>query len=610
MDFNANDPTRQDGFANAPTQKPRRKRRGCSFIIILIIISVVFGTAVPALKDITSDEEFFGRTVLKPAHQFDEAATDTEDLRDTTHFSEMEYLRPELDTFFSSIDRVKSECSVLSSQEIIPILKEIYDSYSNFNSMFMLASIKNSTDVTDEYYYNEHLWLTQQAPLADQQLELMHYALASSPIADDLEKEYYGIGYFLDYSGTSPYTDELVRLYQEEARIILEYQTAMGNATVTMHGEEVQVVTYLAENADNNYDYIECSRRYYEEYGALCAGLYAELVAVRHGIAAELGYDSYIDCAYAEHSRDYTAEDIQDYLDTLKTGITPLYRMLYDSGELFDYRMPGNLSEEKNMASLRSAAEEMGGEIYDIFLFMEEYGLYDISVSGTKENISFQSYIEEWDAPFLTLNANGTLDDYISFAHEFGHYVDAYINRNLYMNTDIGESCSQAMEFLAILYSSALGEDQGNATHMKMVNLVSLYAEQGAYNAFEEAVYSIPVSELTAEKITETAHDVFTEYGLLTADVYGFYDNMWIDVAHFFSHPFYIVSYITSNDAAFQIYEKELETPGSGIEMFLAMATRDRQLNYLANLRNCGLDPSLSAFRAQKIVDSICEYFE
>lgn len=607
MDFNANDPARQDSFANAP--KKRRKRRGCSFIIILIIISVISGAVVPTVKNLTSDEVYFGRTVMKPAHLPDE--TDTEDTnRDSMHFSEMGYLRPDTDEFFGNIERVINECDILSSQEIIPILDEIYDSYSNFNTMYMLASIKNSADVTDEYYYNEHLWLTQQVPLVDQQLELMNYALASSPAADDLEKEYYGTGYFMDYSGTSPYTDELVRLYQEEARLVLEYQTLMGAATVTMYSEEVDAVAYLAENADDEYNYIECSRQYYEKYGALCSELYAELVKVRHDIAEELGYDSYIHYAYDEYDRDYTAEDIQGYLDTLKTGITPLYRQLYDSGELFEYRLPGNLSEEENLSALRSAAEEMGGEIYDIFLFMEEYGLYDISVSGTKENVSFQSYIEEWDAPFLTLNANGTLDDYLCFAHEFGHYVDAYVNRNFYMNTDIGESCSQAMEFLAIMHSYALGDNRETATHMKMVNLVSLYAEQGAYNAFEEAVYSIPPSELTADKITETAHDVFMEYGLLTEDVYDFYDNMWIDVAHFFSHPFYIVSYITSNDAAFQIYEKELENPGSGVETFLAMASRDRQLNFLANLRNCGLDPSLSSYRAQRIADGLCEYFE
>ena len=37
----------------------------------------------------------------------------------------------------------------------------------------------------------------------------------------------------------------------------------------------------------------------------------------------------------------------------------------------------------------------------------------------------------------------------------------------------------------------------------------------------------------------------------------------WIDVQHFFSAPYYVISYCVSNDAALQIYQLEQETPSA-----------------------------------------------
>ena len=259
--------------------------------------------------------------------------------------------------------------------------------------------------------------------------------------------------------------------------------------------------------------------------------------------------------------------------------------------------------------ALRHACREMGGRVWDIYQYMERNGLFDIEVSGVKANMSFQTYFEDWQAPFILLDATGTFDDYTGFSHEFGHFIDAYINYNSYITTDASESCSQSMEFLAIIYSSYFGTDSEILKEMKMTDLVTLYTEQGAYNAFEEAVYAIPVDELTPERIRQTAHDVFMQYGLIVPGDDPMYDNMWIDIPHFFSNPFYIVSYIISNDAAFQIYEQEMEEPGKGIDTFIALCDRDWDLNYLENMENIGLDASFSTDRANAIVNTILNYF-
>jgi len=596
----------------------KKQRKGCLKPIITAILAIFVLLAkilpdIPHRLIVIQDEDTFGRTVLKEVYVSDDgddiSRTDAPDERGTVHYMFMEYERPDVDAFFAKIDHIEEVCFTLSYDELTVLLDDVYLDYWHFDTMYWLADTKSCTDTTDEYYYEESLYLSNQYPLVDQKIEEMLFALAASPHCEKLDEDYYGGDFLIYYTGESTYNDELVVLLQREAELILEYQTLMGAPTIEIDGETVNVNEYLYSDISDA-DYYKAVEIYYEVYGEKASEIYIELVKTRHEIAHMLGYDSYIDFAYSDYSRDYTPGDVREYIETVCLGVVPLYIELYNSGELYDYYTPGTLSPEENKAALRESCREMGGKIWEIFCYMEDNGLFDIEISDVKANMSFQTYFEDWQAPFILLDATGTYDDYTGFAHEFGHFIDAYVNYNSYITTDASESCSQAMEYLAIIYSSYLGNDSETVKHMKMTDLVVLYAEQGAYNAFEEAIYEIPVQELTADRIRQTAHDVFMQYGLILPGDGDFYDHMWIDIPHFFSNPFYIVSYIISNDAAFQIYEQEIAEPGKGIETFMALADRRWDLNYLENMENIGLDASFSTGRANAIVKTILNYFE
>lgn len=601
-----------------PFDQKQRKRINLKPLLLVIIALVVLVSRIfpglPRRLLVIQDGSTFGSTVSKLILVDDgsesNAISNDPDDRGTVHYAFMLYTRPDVDGMLSKIDHIISVCSTLSYDELLLLLDEVYEDYWHFDTMYWLADTKSCTDVTDEYYYDECVYLNAQSPIIDQKIDEMLYALAASPHCSQLDKEYYGGDYLIYYTGESYYNDELVALYQREAELILEYQTLIGAPTIEIDGETVYVEDYLNTYADDSVKYYAALELYYNKYGKLAGEIYVELIKTRHQIAAMTGYDSYIDYAYDDYSRDYTPDDVREYVSTVCLGIVPLYLDMYYSGELYDYYLPGSLTPEENNEALRQACREMGGRVWDIYQYMERNGLFDIEVSGVKANMSFQTYFEDWQAPFILLDATGTFDDYTGFSHEFGHFIDAYINYNSYITTDASESCSQSMEFLAIIYSSYFGTDSEILKEMKMTDLVTLYTEQGAYNAFEEAVYAIPVDELTPERIRQTAHDVFMQYGLIVPGDDPMYDNMWIDIPHFFSNPFYIVSYIISNDAAFQIYEQEMEEPGKGIDTFIALCDRDWDLNYLENMENIGLDASFSIDRANAIVNTILNYFE
>ncbi len=599
---------------------PQKHKKSFNFKPLLFAFLAVFvlvgriASNIPRRLIVIPDGETFGATISKLVLTDEEDGSHTmsnePDDRGTVHYAFMVYERPDVDGMIAKIDHIEEVCDTLSYDELTVLLDEVYTDYWHFDTMYWLADTKSCTDVTDQFYYDECVYLNAQSPVIDRKLDEMLYVLAASSHCDRLDEEYYGGNYLIYYTGESSYNDELVALYQREAELILEYQTLMGAPTIEIDGETVYVEDYLNEYAEDSGKYYKATELYYEKYGTLAGEIYVELIKTRHQIADMLGYDSYIDYAYEDYARDYTPDDVREYVSTVCLGVVPLYLDMYYSGELYNYYMPGSLTPEENQAALREACREMGGKVWEIYQYMERNGLFDIEVSGVKANMSFQTYFEDWQAPFILLDASGTLDDYTGFAHEFGHFIDAYVNYNSYITTDASESCSQSMEFLAIIYSSYLGTDSETVKEMKMMDMVTLYAEQGAYNAFEEAVYAIPADELTPERIRQTAHDIYMQYGLLVPGDDPMYDNMWIDIPHFFSNPFYIVSYIISNDAAFQIYEMELEEPGRGIDTFIALCDRDWDLNYLENMENIGLDASFSTERANAIVNTILSYFE
>ncbi len=596
-----------------PQKKHRKKMSSKRFISVICTVVAVLGILFRIASNIPDTEDSSVPDITNISDLPFSGTDDTVEIdesRGTVHYSEMEYVRPDTDAFFAKIDKVIELCRNCSYEELEPYLDDIYTDYWHFDTMYWLADTRSNIDVTDEFYYNECLFMAETSPLVDEKIDEMLYALAGCPISVLIDKQYYGGGYLSNYTGEYVYNEELVNLFQRESELIIEYQTLISSATVEINGETVLVDEYLTENYYDDDKYYECLELYYEKYGVLAGEIYIQLVDVRQKIAYECGYDSYIDYAYDAYSRDYSPDDVREYVRTVTLGVVPLYIDLYNSGDLYEFTTPGNMTSEENQNAIRSAAQEMGGRVYEIFCYMEHYGLFDIDISGVKSNLSFQTYFEDWNAPFLLIDATGTYDDYLGFAHEFGHFVDTYINYNTYITTDASESCSQAMEYLTIIYSSAFGEDRSTVTRMKMVDTVALYAEQGAYNAFEEAIYAIPASELTTDRVRQIAHDIYMEYGIIFEDDHEMYDNMWIDIPHFFTNPFYIVSYIVSNDAAFQIYQQELHEPGSGVETFILMADRDWDLNYIENLTAIGLDASFSIQRAESVVNTLYEYFE
>ncbi len=482
-------------------------------------------------------------------------------------FQEMVYTRPDVDALKEAEQEVCSESmSQTDVQALLETLAFYYNQVKHCQTMYHLADIRHSLDLSDQYYKEEYGFCLQFMNQVSESMDTVCRALAQSPVREELEADFFGEGYFdqyLDDQGQiteSVWSETLLKLMEEEAQLEAKYYDVLSD---------------LARNqADPDYT---------QKLAEAVAPIYVELIQVRQAMAQETGYADYESFAWDWfYYRDYTPQEAEAYVSSIQENLVPLYLQLWNS-DFFEKAYSKTVSQEQIRDYVRSAAEHMGGIAETSWEVLTNQELFDLSAGENKYVGSFELYLASYEVPFIFFYPYGDITDYIGFSHEFGHFINDYVTQESYLSTDNAEVLSQAMEYLATSYS----EDTGASVlkilqKMVLANSLSTYIDQAAYHSFENRVYKLTKEELTLETLNATYAAVMEDFGIELGE--GMQTD-WAEVPHFFTEPFYVLSYVVSNDIAMQIYEKELEKAGDGLELFeeLSMQWDDQEFGTLLN---------------------------
>ena len=570
-----------------------KKRLTCLLALLLCALTLsgcvrsrafrAFPTPQPEAAAVTAQPEPAAAT-LPPDDPYGREAAEEKRIEtlarqeDMPRFSEMVYERPdpaELDALIAEAEAAMTGGAELD--EVEALLDDCFSFYYRFDTMYTLADIRSCLDLTDEYFAEEYLWCAENYTLIDQALDGLYYACAASPLAAELESDYFWEGFTEQYSDESEsvYSDETVALMQAESNLIAEYRALTADPVVKFRGREEPLDELLERLGGEAYN--EAVVAYYTQVNERFADLYIRLISVREQLAAELGFDSYEQMQYLYgYERDYTPEQAEAYLQDIQTYMVPVYRRLVKSSIPYGIRY-SELDEPTLREILSQSAADFGGSVQEAYDFMLRYELCDLASDSRKVNMSFETYLSEYEAPFLLINASGTNEDILTFAHEFGHFCEGYVNMNAYETVDLAEVYSQAMEYLVLTrLDEQLEEDEvDNLARIKMLDTVEMYIEQASFAEFEHRVYAIGAENLSAELLNETARQVAKDYGYYNRFYDEFYSLSWVDIPHYFEQAFYIVSYPVSNDLAMQIFSLEREEPGAGMQRYLDNLERD-----------------------------------
>ncbi len=506
-------------------------------------------------------------------------------------FDQMEYTHPDMDALRQAFGQVVDLAETGDTGEILEAYYRAYDLYIDFYTMDTLSNIRYTIDVTDAFYQEEYDYCEAQSPEVEELLEQCYKAMAASPKRNALELRYFGPGYFETYDDYEVYTNEAyLALAQQEQELITQYHTLLEDPTVEFKGKE-ESFWELEESVSNHSDYIALLQSYYNKYNPLIAEVYLQLVRVRQKMAAELGYDSYADYAYDyEYGRDYTPAQGQDFARRIQEELGPVYEELASSS-LYYSLSHSPVGEATTRRFVKSAAANLGGTVADAYAFMEAYALSDITQAAQKMDTSYQTYIYGYESPFVMVNSAGDTTDLTTFAHEFGHFTDAYYNYGANEDLETAETFSQAMEFLALCYADTLDDEtRQELLQLKLIDIVETFVYQAAYASFEDQVYAQDADTLTVEDLNAIYQSVCKDFGIYDRDYDFYYTLGWVDIPHFFESPLYIISYCVSADTSLQVYRLEAQQAGDGKDAYFRLLDRPYGVGVQTVMDEAGLD--------------------
>ena len=498
---------------------------------------------------------------------------------DLVPFDSMEYQHPDLAAIRASLDTAISvaEDPNSTTDAVVDAIYGFYDEYDWFYTCSALADIHYSIDLTDIYWEKEYSYCQDQTGAVDAMLEELYYALAASPHRAVLEAEHFGEGYFESYDGDNMWDAVFVSLLEAESILESRYYELSSQAL----------------------DHVPGSEEYYDAVAEDMAILLVELIALRQEIADYWGYTNYVDFANDfYYYRDFTASDMADYLSRIRDLLVPVYLQIREEDWDAAYRTS---SETETFRYVRTAAKNMGGLVEEAFNTLEQGGLYDIGYSENKYTTSFEIYLTSYWEPFIFMNPTLSRYDWLTFAHEFGHFCNDYASYGSYAGTDVLEVFSQGMEYLTLPY----GEKEEELTRLKMADSLSVYVEQSVYAAFEQQMYDLTGDDLTTANLYDLYDRIVREYSFDTA---GYDPREFVTIPHFYTNPMYVISYVVSNDAALQLYQLEKETPGAGLQCF--EENLDTQESYfLAFLETAGLESPFAEGRLEQVKATFESFF-
>lgn len=520
-------------------------------------------------------------------------------------FEDMKYTRPDAAALCKALGELEKLVKNGGSfDEVGAAFEAAYSDYSLFNTMDSLSYIRHTIDLNDEYYETENNWCEEQSPLIEQALEKCYIAMGQSDLRDRLEEEYFTEDFFDFYDENQIYSnDRVVKLMQKDNDLQAQYMALQSDQTIEWNGEEVLYEDIIGDESLDYDSYLMAYQLYYNKYNPQVGEIFAEMIRTRNEIARELGYDTFADFAYSYYyDRDYTPEEAEDYLSDIAAELAPMYFYA-----VYGAQSTTPCSTDEVLDLFEKTVYRFGGEFATSYEFMQAYDLMDITDSSSKMPGSYVTYLSSYQMPFLYVSPTGELDDLLTCCHEFGHFVDGFVNCNGTSSIDCNEIFSQGLEFLSLSRAELDDDEREALTISKVADSLMTFVSQAAYAEFELRAYALPDDQLNTEGLNALFLECMEEFGQSYTGMEDIIAPGWIDIQHFLIAPYYVISYCVSNDAALQIFQLEEEN-GTGLETYRALMSTSSGNTILALLEENGMESPFEPGRVEELADFFEDY--
>ena len=551
-------------------------------------------------------------------------------------FKDYKYERPNYDEVKKLfLDLVNKINEAKTYEEQHGYIMDLNNIRKHIETMSTLASIRNSIDVSDEFYDKEQNYWDEHGPLYTELNSDFYKAIVYSKFKEDIIKDYSEQFYKICEYSLKSFSPEIISDLQEENKLMSQYTKLLASAEINFKGEALNLSgLYKYMLSDNRNERKEASQLYYnyfEEHEDEFDDIYDKLVHIRHNISKKLGFDNFVELGYIRMDRtDYTSEMVVNLRKQILEYIVPLCNKLYEKQasrlnlDKLTY-IDENIEFLDGNATIKGDSKyiiengikmynELSKETKEFFDFMLENELMDLETKHNKSAGGYCTYIPDYKAPFIFSNFNGTSEDMDVLTHEAGHAFQLYMSRYIDMqeiNFPTLDSCeihSMSMEFITYPWMDVFfKEDTNKYKFAHLCSAIKFLPYGVVVDEFQHIIYSNP--DMSKDERKKVWRDLEKKY-LPHRD----YENnkilekgcWYFKQGHIFKDPFYYIDYVLAQICAFQFLKKMDEDKDKGWEDYLRICKVGGTQSFLEIVKTGNL---VSPFK-DKCIESIIPSLE
>lgn len=421
-----------------------------------------------------------------------------------------------------------------------------------------------------------------------------------------------------------------------------QYGAIAGKMTVEVNGQEytLQQASKFLENEDRGLReevYKKIQERRLQDKNAM-NNLYTELIAKRHEIAINAGFANYRDYKFVELGRfDYSKEDCYNFHKAVKQHVLPLIEKIYEKKKqklgLATLKPWDTEAEPAGIQPLKPFTN--GTELYeksvacfeklhpffaDCLRKMNELKHFDLESRIGKAPGGYNCPLAESGAPFIFMNAAGSMSDVTTMVHEGGHAVHSFLSHNLELSAfkeypmEIAEVASMAMELFSMNHWESFfdsEEELSRAKEHQLERTITIFPWIAIIDKFQHWVYENPTH--TVEKRTEKWMEILQEFSTNAIDFTGLETYRaigWQRQLHLFEVPFYYIEYGIAQLGAIGLWMQYKQNPQQAIENYIKALSLGGTKTLPELYAAAGLKFDLSPAHIKTLMDFVNEQME
>lgn len=553
-------------------------------------------------------------------------------------FENFEYKRPDLQTLKENISELIhqfNEAQTVDEQN--KIIEKINQYRKDFSTQSNLVYIRASINTNDEFYQKERDYFDENEPIFEEIVFEFYKALNQSPFRKQLEEKWGAQLFHLIENQIKSFSPKVIESMQKENKLVSEYNKLVASAQIEFDGKLLtlaQITPYCeSTNRQTRKEATIARFHFFKEHEQDFDRIFDELVKVRHTIAKTLGLENYVELGYLQMNRiDYNAEDVKKFRELVKTYIVPIATKLYerqakrigvDKLKYYDesyFFSTGNATPKGDAKWIieqgKKMYEELSVETGEFFHYMINAKLMDLEAKKGKESGGYCTFIDNYKAPFIFSNFNGTSGDIDVLTHEFGHAFQVYSSRDIGIPEYLWptyESCeihSMSMEFFTWPWMDLFFKE--DAPKYKFAHLTSalLFIPYGvAVDEFQHIVYENP--NLTPEERKVEWRKLEEKYlphrnydGIEFLEQGGF----WQRQGHIYSSPFYYIDYTLAQICAFQFWKRSRTNFKDAWKDYVLLCCLGGSKSFLQLVKEAGLQSPFEKETIELVVAEIEQY--